>query len=206
LGTFSPLLAGVGIQTITYFIPGNCGDTGTIQVEVFKGQSVTGITSDESCDGANDGSIIISVSNGTPPYVINWSTSSQTTEIDSLAPGTYLVVVTDSLGCSVTQNFDVLPSATLCYEPVIYVPNVFSPNGDGINDILYVHGQGIETMTFIIYDRWGEKVFESTDPTKGWDGSFRGKQVENGVYVYYLKAHIVTDEDVKYKGNITIVR
>ena len=86
------------------------------------------------------------------------------------------------------------------------VPMAFSPNDDGNNDILYVYGGQIETLYFDIYDRWGEKVFSSNSPDKGWDGTFNGKDVASGVYVYRLKA-IFTDGDVvNTKGNITLVR
>ena len=60
-------------------------------------------------------------------------------------------------------------------EGELYVPNGFSPNGDGQNDVLYVRGGGVTEMSWVIYDRWGEKVFETTDPKQGWDGTYKGK-------------------------------
>jgi gliding motility-associated-like protein len=88
----------------------------------------------------------------------------------------------------------------------VYVPQIFSPNGDGLNDILYVHGNRVEYMTFIVYNRWGEKVFESNDNSVGWDGQFRGADAQGGVYVYYLEAKIIEGEVVTRKGDITLVR
>ncbi|PCJ24339.1 MAG: hypothetical protein COA97_10075 [Flavobacteriales bacterium] len=86
------------------------------------------------------------------------------------------------------------------------VPTAFSPNGDGNNDILYVYGGQIESLIFEIYDRWGEKVFSSSSPDKGWDGNFKGKKAVSGVYVYKLKA-VFTDGDIENtSGNITLVR
>ncbi|MBL4593192.1 MAG: CotH kinase family protein, partial [Flavobacteriales bacterium] len=86
------------------------------------------------------------------------------------------------------------------------VPMAFSPNDDGNNDILYVYGGQIESLTFDVYDRWGEKVFTSSSPSKGWDGNFNGKKAASGVYVYKLKA-VFTDGDIENKsGNITLVR
>lgn len=205
-GTFSPLIAGAGSHIITYTLSGNCGDVDTATIIVRQTQTITASIVDESCAGASDGSIFLQITGGAQPYDIIWNNSATSQEIDSLAAGNYIVIVTDSLGCSNTQNYNVLASGIDCYEPVIYVPNIFSPNGDGINDILYVHGRGIKSMSFIVYDRWGEKVFSTTDNTKGWDGTFRGKPMDSAVYMYYLKATLNNDEEIKTKGSITIVR
>lgn len=86
------------------------------------------------------------------------------------------------------------------------VPTAFSPNEDGNNDILYVFGGQIESLTFDVYDRWGEKVFSSSSPDNGWDGNFNGKKAASGVYVYKLRT-VFTDGDIENKsGNITLVR
>lgn len=86
------------------------------------------------------------------------------------------------------------------------VPLAFSPNDDGNNDILYVYGGQIESITFDVYDRWGELVFSTKSQDKGWDGTFNGKKASSGVYVYKLRA-VFTDGDVVNKnGDITLVR
>ncbi len=86
------------------------------------------------------------------------------------------------------------------------VPQIFSPNGDGLNDILYVLGAEVEELTFIVYNRWGEKVFETKDVNIGWDGTFRSKKAQPGVYVYYLNAELSTNETLTQSGDITLVR
>jgi gliding motility-associated-like protein len=94
-------------------------------------------------------------------------------------------------------------------EPVyndIFIPNIFSPNNDGLNDVLYVRGEGIAQLSFIVYHRWGEKVFESNDPHHGWDGMFKGKQAETGVYVYLVEGKLENGQTVKRSGNVTLVR
>jgi gliding motility-associated-like protein len=94
-------------------------------------------------------------------------------------------------------------------EPVyneIFIPNIFSPNNDGLNDVLYVRGEGIAQLSFIVYHRWGEKVFETNDPNQGWDGMFKGKQAETGVYVYLVEARLENGQTVKRSGNVTLVR
>lgn len=88
----------------------------------------------------------------------------------------------------------------------IFIPDIFSPNKDGANDQLYVRCNGIVEMRFLIFDRWGTKVFESTNVNNGWDGTINGKNAEIGVYAYSLEATMVDDRKVIKKGDITIVR
>ena len=88
----------------------------------------------------------------------------------------------------------------------MFVPNAFSPDNNGENDIEYVYGKCIQKIYFAIYDRWGQKVFETTDMKQGWDGSFKGKEMNTGVFVYYLTATLTTGETVTKKGNISLFR
>jgi gliding motility-associated-like protein len=86
------------------------------------------------------------------------------------------------------------------------VPMAFSPNGDGNNDILYVYGGPMISMSFDIYDRWGEKMFSSTSQDIGWDGNYNGRKASSGVYVYTLRAVFSDGETSNTKGTITLVR
>jgi gliding motility-associated-like protein len=88
----------------------------------------------------------------------------------------------------------------------MFVPNAFSPDNNGQNDLEFVYGKCIEKIFFAIYDRWGEKVFETTDATVGWDGTHKGKKLNTGVFVYYLTATLTTGEVVNKKGNISLFR
>lgn len=115
---------------------------------------------------------------------------------------TYTVIVIDSNGCSASDQVTVIVD----FDNVIFIPNIFSPNGDDNNDILYVRGMGIASFNFFIYDRWGEKVFETQDLGKGWDGTFRGKKMNNAVFVYYLQATFIDGSEVSQKGDITLIR
>ena len=88
-----------------------------------------------------------------------------------------------------------------------FIPQIFSPNSDGFNDVLFVQGRNISNLTFIIYDRWGTKIFESNDQSKGWDGNYQGSPSLSGVYVYYVEASINGEaERQSKKGNFTLVR
>jgi len=113
---------------------------------------------------------------------------------------TYTLTVTND-GCASqgTVTIDVT-----CGE--IFVPNAFSPNGDGQNDILYVRGPCVKTMDFMIFDRWGNKVFESENTNNGWNGEFKGQPMNTGTYIYSLIAVLYDGSTVEKKGNVTLVR
>ncbi len=87
-----------------------------------------------------------------------------------------------------------------------FVPNAFSPNNDGLNDYINVHGYCVGTYDLQIYDRWGEMVFETTDKAHGWDGSFRGKPMDTGVFVYRVDGTTIDGKPFSMKGNITLIR
>jgi gliding motility-associated-like protein len=93
-----------------------------------------------------------------------------------------------------------------CDWPYIFVPNAFSPNGDGINDVLYVRSIYAEEVYFVVFNRWGEKVFETNDITIGWNGIYKGRDADPGVFDYYLEVKCFNQVYFKKKGNITLIR
>ena len=119
-------------------------------------------------------------------------------------PGSYNVKlsVVNQGNCPSTYDW----SICILESTDIFLPDIFSPNKDGANDVLFVRGNGIKEMVFQIYDRWGNKVFESTDKKIGWDGTYQGKDAEPGVYAYYLNVTMFTDKKLIKKGDITLVR
>jgi len=119
---------------------------------------------------------------------------------------TYYVTVRDQWGCTWRDSVTIWVIDVICKEPYIYVPNAFTPNGDGQNDVLYVESNVAYEVDFKIYDRWGELVFATTDLSKGWDGTFHGQKVDPGVYVYHLNVICYNKEIFKKKGNITVIR
>lgn len=88
----------------------------------------------------------------------------------------------------------------------IFVPNLFSPNGDGINDIEYVYSTSIAQLEFRVYNQWGQLVFTSKDQRQGWDGTMSGQKQPVGVYVYILRATMQDGTVITKKGNITLMR
>lgn len=89
-----------------------------------------------------------------------------------------------------------------------FLPNAFSPNGDGNNDVFCVQGKirCISNFQMIVYDRWGEKVFESSDLSLCWDGTYRGKALGPDVFVYYIKAQDQNQKEMTKKGNVTLLK
>ncbi len=133
------------------------------------------------------------------PFVFNpVATPSETT--------TYTLTVTNDEGCLAVRQITIYVISPDCQEPNIFIPNAFTPNGDGNNDVLYVRSNIIESMEFAVYNRWGQKVFETTDQAIGWDGTYKGQDLPNDVFGYYLKARCFNGEEYFKKGNVTLMR
>ncbi|MNL18407.1 hypothetical protein D3C87_1395500 [compost metagenome] len=88
----------------------------------------------------------------------------------------------------------------------IFVPNTFTPNNDGKNDILFVYGNTIAKMRLRVYNQWGQFLYESLSIQNGWDGTHKGDMQPNGVYVYYLEAEFSDGTKATKKGTITLLR
>jgi gliding motility-associated-like protein len=148
-----------------------------------------------------------------PGFLYTWSPSTALSNIHIYNPiatpshsSEYVVVVNDQFGCAKSDTVYIYVKDVICDEPYVYVPNAFTPNSDQKNDVLKVRSEIITDVYFAIYDRWGEKVFETTDMNKGWDGTFRGKKCDPAVYVYYIDATCITKEKYIKKGNITLIK
>ena len=119
---------------------------------------------------------------------------------------TYIVETLDAYGCYWSDTITIYVTDVICDEPYIYVPNAFTPNNDGKNDFLKVESSVGYDIVFQIYDRWGELVFETTDIDNTWDGIYKGKELQAGVYVYHLKLTCYNHHLFTKKGNITLIR
>lgn len=114
----------------------------------------------------------------------------------------YTVTINYNDKCSATAKVRVRVENNL--EP--YVPNAFTPNGDGNNDVFMIYGEGIKTLDFKIFNRWGELVFETTSQYGGWDGTYKGTMQSSGVYTYSVKVTYLDNTEVNRKGSITLIR
>jgi len=118
----------------------------------------------------------------------------------------YTVTVTDQWGCATKDSIWISVLDVICEDPYIFVPTALTPNDDGRNDYIQVKSQMIDKLHFVIYDRLGEKVFETNELEHKWDGSYKGQLLEPQVFVYYLEAHCIGEAIFKQKGNITLIR
>ncbi len=117
-------------------------------------------------------------------------------------PTTYTITMTAASGC---QTVDTLLVRT--FERYVYVPNVFSPNADGVNDVLYVNLISVNQLKYFrIYNRYGKKVFETTNPTIGWDGKLNGQPQPLDTYVWSIEAVNKDGNQVTQQGNVTLLR
>jgi gliding motility-associated-like protein len=90
--------------------------------------------------------------------------------------------------------------------PLVDIPNAFTPNNDGTNDVIFVRGYGIEKMNFMIFNRQGKLVFQSTNQNIGWDGKYNGQLQPMDVYAYVLEVQFADGNRVTKKGDITLLR
>ena len=128
-------------------------------------------------------------------YTYRWTPDGDVATPDSSATTatppestTYTVTVTDRYGCTKDDTVFVRVNPVNCGNPFVFIPNSFTPNGDGVNDIVFVRSDILAELHFVIYNRWGEKIFETDSQDTGWDGTFKGKECQRGAYDYYLKA------------------
>jgi gliding motility-associated-like protein len=119
--------------------------------------------------------------------------------------GDYVVmlVVTNDIGCSDTVYYTI----KVIGEAVLMIPNVFSPNGDGMNDVFRVNSQYLSDLHIEIYNRWGVKVAEINKEMEGWDGrTLSGENAPDGTYYYILKARGYDGQEFEEKGTVTLLR
>jgi gliding motility-associated-like protein len=119
---------------------------------------------------------------------------------------TYIVKLTDANGCMSVDSITLRVLPRPCTEEEIFVPNAFSPNGDFINDEWRVRGKSIERLHVVVYNRWGELVFESTDPDFSWDGTYKGQALTTDVFAYAIEVDCVGGERFFHKGNLSLLR
>lgn len=193
---FNSIYATGGNQAIGNFLD-------AISVNLPSNSTLSLTSTPVSCSGLSDGSSQVTVSGGSVPFTYTWSPSGgNTANATNLSSGTYTVFVKDANGCIATEKIDVIKNPTDNLE--LKLPNVFTPNKDGVNDELdfyLINNCGTYELT--IYNRWGLKLFYTSDlKTKNWDGkNLSGEDATDGLYFYILEG-----ESKKYNGTITLFR
>ena len=136
----------------------------------------------------------------------SWSTGETTASIVVSEPGLYTLSVTDNDGCVGSDTININPKP--CAED-IFVPNGFTPNGDGHNDVLRplnLNHERLARFHFTIFNRWGQRIFESRNSSLGWDGKFQGTEMDTGVYVWQLEYQFPDVPVTVRKGTVVLLR
>lgn len=207
--------ANTGLQSISLTVTdeNGCVNTSTQSIEVsavtasitplvatiLGGESITLDATGTSIAGSEFSYV------WSPDSTLNCNDCPSVVATPSVESSVYTVIVTDEFGC----NASATATVNVNYEKLVIIPNAFSPNGDGVNDIFRLNGYGIANVELLIFNRWGGLVFEATDITdlsQGWDGTVNGEDAELEVYVYVAKVTFTDETEELFKGNVTLVR
>lgn len=177
---------------------------------------------DDSFEVTLGDSILVSVTGDTdmPDIIYHWfpdgilsCSNCQSSYVHPIEDIMLTIEITDTSQCIHTLVTNIVVSYIDTLIPdAIYAPNVFSPNGDNINDVFTFHGRlpGIYLYELMILDRWGETVFSTSnidlDAFGGWNGNFRNQALNPQVFVYYARVRLSDGKEVKLRGDVTLVR
>lgn len=212
VSTPSIAVSAQGLYTITVTI-GSCKTSDSIMVNYFFSPSIsafpdTTIKQGQSVQLGTGGNGIVSYSWSPSAFLDNPNIINPTAT--PLQTTVYYVTATDSNGCKKMDSVRIAVEIEGCK---IFLPNTFSPDENGFNDVFYVRSNNpfLTIEIFSIYDRWGENIFlaknfSPNDKTKGWDGTYKGRKLNSAVFVYYLRATCPDGNTPFQKGNITLVR
>ena len=209
----SVILANI-TETTTFSVNSTSADGCEASDEVVV--SVSQLGSDEAIASASDYIIASGESvqlNATPSgYNYSWTPATWLSNptihnpVASPEESTVYTLTINDGECAASDTVSIRVLNLICGPPNIYVPNTFTPNADGKNEKLYVRGVNLTEVHLVIFDRWGERVFETRSLQDGWDATFKGKAVDPDVFVYYLEAVCAGGEEYFEEGNITVIR
>lgn len=183
------------------------GAEGTYSTEITVNSNPTVTATTDTIVDLGSSAILVGSSPSTGSYI--WSPEQNvdcpTCGVTQASPEettTYTVVFTDENGCTASDTVLVLVN----FVEGVGVPTAFSPNNDGINDILFVKGYALKNIAFTLYNRYGEVVFFTTDQNIGWDGTYQNKNVNPGVFTWVLQYEFLNGNNGMKKGNTTLIR
>ncbi len=187
-GSSQATVSGLDSAVYRLRVANGVGCTGTDSVVVLPPPLVgLGLLVQVDEDTVAPGTTVQLLATNDPTYQYNWQGGvdapniyNPTATLDQT--GVFYVTITDNRGCSLNDSVIVWATTNLCEEPYVFVPNAFSPDGDGYNDVISVEGNQLTDINFVIYNRWGESVFETKTLGAGWDGRYKGKDSPPDVY------------------------
>jgi gliding motility-associated-like protein len=205
--------------TTTYTVIGhdasNCfSDTASVRIVVGTPTQVH-LGADTTVIGGSSMVLTSRLTNGIATQY-KWSTPAQLNCSDCPQP-VATIKKDECFTCTITNQYgcvsaDTICVRTFCKSAQVFIPNAFSPDADGVNDVFYVMGSGIKIVkSFMIFTRWGELVFQKenfqvNDLSKGWDGTIRGQKAPPDVFVYICNVLCENDVPYSYKGNVAIIK
>ncbi len=188
-----------------------CSNISSAEINSLSRLKIVSLTVEPTLCGQRTGSVRVGIEGGINPVTISLNAGSEQTEeiFSELAAGYYQVHIHDGGGCVLDTTLTI--SQTEC---PVYIPNIFSPNGDGINDVFQIQtGDKNEVIItrFFIFDRWGNNVYERFNlpiqsSTGWWDGTFKRFTMNPGVFSYYLEVEFANGARETYKGSVTLIR
>lgn len=188
--------------TFTYTInnPEGCDFEYTLEVERLEDpEIILDFEDNQLCDGDELQLRVLNFGDGN----ILWSTNDVSSSIIVSEAGEYTVEVTGNCGI---QSESIFIEIVNCL-PRLFIPNAFTPNGDGRNDVFLIKGSTVASFTLYIYDRWGNLVFSTNSLDEGWDGNVNGQPAPTGVYVYSIIATGFESEEVlRERGSFSLIR
>jgi gliding motility-associated-like protein len=198
----------LGMGTYTIFVRDSIGCVREIEFSVNGPDEQLQVNFDKKdvpCFEKNGGELIAKISGGWPPYNYNWENGSTDLIRDSLAAALYKIKGLDSKGCEVNASLEV--KQEVCC--VCKVPTAFTPNGDLLNDKLELFSlaSNYTEFYFAVYNRLGQKVYETSDVNLGWDGQLHDKRMPTDTYYYYLRFKCNSEDNIiLQKGDFTLIR
>jgi gliding motility-associated-like protein len=218
-GTWSPALNNTATTTYTFTPdPGQCAIASNFTWHVHPVPALISIIKDTSVyDGAvlapyitvNDPAGDLKWHNSNPSIGLAISgtgtvPSFKATNISDTPATAIITTIPFMNGCAgVSQSFKI---TVLPLAKEIFVPNIFSPNGDGKNEQLFIYGNYIASVDMQIFNQWGQRLATLTGTDQGWDGKYKGNAQPVGVYFYVLKAVLKDGRNVRTKGSVTLIR
>jgi len=207
----SPLFENLSSGQYNIIVIDDLGCSDTLNpIQVSQPQAIGLFMADQYLDYGDTMTLALdSLWNGIAPFEYLWSPTAGLSCDDCSNPiatpyitSDYMVTVSDSSGCVGSTEFTLFVG-----EPLdIYIPNAFTPNGDGQNDVFEIYGVGVSQVDLTIYNRWGQEVFQESSNRPQWDGMFKGKMQPPGMYSYLVEVWFLGDHVVKQKGSVALIR
>lgn len=196
---------GTGSYSVTVTDVNSCTSSDVAQVPYTSGIAIVfTLASDVSCFESADGQIALDINGGRAPFNFSWSNQQASASIGGLAPGKYVVTVTDADGCINSDSTIIGKEECPSY---IYFPTGFSPNNDGANERFRPkYSIDLKSYNIRVYNRWGELVYTSQDVNEGWDGYFKGVLQPLGVYVWVSEYSFADNIRHTMAGNLTLIK